>query len=127
MVSIKQMKYQNNRETKILAEGTYKGFKYFILNLGTHPTAYIVTKYIELSEEEEIFFPVHGGITYQKRYLKTPNKTLVHNSNVIGWDYAHLYDQYGDRPNSYDKKYNTFEILQDIMNAINYIKNEING
>ena len=126
MVSIKQMKYKNQRKTKILAEGTYKGFKYFILSLGTHPCAYIVTKYIELNEEEQIFFPVHGGITYQERYLKIPNKTLAQRSNVIGWDYAHLGDQYGTDENEYDEKHRTSEILQDVMNAINYLKN-ING
>lgn len=126
MVSIKQMKYKQNRETKILAEGTYKGFQYFILSLGTHPTAYIVTKHIEFDEEEEVFFPVHGGITYQRRYLKIPNKTLIHNSNVIGWDYAHLGDQYGE-DDRYDEAHSTFEILQDVMNAIEFLKNNING
>lgn len=126
MVSIRQMKYQSTRQTKILAEGTYKGFKYFILSLGTHPTAYVVTKYIEFNEEEQIFFPVHGGITYQRRYLKIPNKTLIQRSNVIGWDYAHYGDQYGTDENEYDKKHHTSKILKDIMDAIDYIKN-ING
>lgn len=126
MVSIRQMKYKNERQTKILAEGTYKGFQYFILSLGTHPTAYVVTKYIELNEEEQIFFPVHGGITYQERYLKIPSKTLAQRSNVIGWDYAHSGDQYGTDENEYNERHRTSEILQDVMNAINYLKN-ING
>ena len=122
MVCYKQMKYQNTRESKVLCKGTYYGYNYFILSLGTHPTAYIELKKItDFSTEDEIFFPVHGGITYNKSYLKTAKETLVENSQVIGWDYAHLGDCYGE-PNGFDEEFSTYEILLDVLNAILKLK-----
>lgn len=37
------MKYQNNRivSPQIIAKGKYKDFPFYVLNLGTHPCAYV--------------------------------------------------------------------------------------
>lgn len=122
MVCYKQMKYQGIRESKVLCKGTYYGFNYFILSLGTHPTAYIeLKKPMEFTDEDEIFFPVHGGITYHKSYLHTEKETLAENSDVIGWDYAHLGDCFGE-PNGFDEEFTTYEILLDVFHAIMELK-----
>lgn len=40
---MKQMIYTLNRKNKgeILATGTYKNFKYYVVSYGTHPCAYV--------------------------------------------------------------------------------------
>lgn len=38
---MKEIIYQANRMMQIVEEDKYKGVKYAILNLGTHPTAYV--------------------------------------------------------------------------------------
>ena len=44
-VEYKQMEYQKERKEEILCEGMYKNFQFYILNLGTHPTAYVEIPY----------------------------------------------------------------------------------
>lgn len=88
----KEMIYQAKRLTppEQVAIGTYKGLDYYVLNLGTHPCAYIDVTDTSLHgiEYEEIDVVVHGGLTYSRPSLATVDKT----GWFIGWDYAH----YGD-------------------------------
>ena len=92
MEMLKDMVYQAKRLTppEQIARGTYKGLDYYVLNLGTHPCAYIDVTDTSLHniEYEEIDVVVHGGLTYSAPSLATVDKT----GWFIGWDYAH----YGD-------------------------------
>lgn len=130
MVSIKQMNYEEEIDAgcvKILANSFYKGFEFFILNIGGHPTAYINIGFKdhrytnkEWSDEDEIFFPVHGGITFHKRALK-PYGNYLALGDIIGWDYAHSSDR--TKFDEYGEEHTTYEILLEIFDAINYLIN----
>lgn len=124
----KQMEYQTTRECEILLEGKFKNYQFYILNLGTHPTAYIeITKDSKLFQKsyDEIYemglgLDVHGGLTYSHSSLADIRK----NSWFIGWDYAHFGDYYGydetlsERFRANDKKWTTEEIFNDVACAI---------
>ena len=88
----KEMIYQAKRLTppEQIARGTYKGLDYYVLNLGTHPCAYIDVTDTSLHDikYEEIDIVVHGGLTYSRPSLATVDKP----GWFIGWDYSH----YGD-------------------------------
>lgn len=126
MVSIKQMNYKQETDVKILANGFYKGFEYFILNLsGSHPTAYINIGFKEhimfneeWSDEDEVFFPVHGGITFHRDELRTHDKLLAF-GEIIGWDYAHSGDK--TKFDNYGEEHTTYEILLEVFHAIDYL------
>lgn len=45
---MKEMKYSKERKIEILATGYCFGLLYYILNLGTHPTAYIKLPTIQI-------------------------------------------------------------------------------
>lgn len=47
---MKEMKYTTTKKIEILDKGNYNGFNYYIMNLGTHPTAYI-----ELPQKHKLF------------------------------------------------------------------------
>ena len=59
---MKEMKYCKDRKIEVLATGYCLGLLYYILNLGTHPTAYIKIpkEYRDRINDIE----VNGGITY---------------------------------------------------------------
>ena len=40
---MKKMIYSSKAKRELLGKGKYLGYNYYILNLGTHPTAYINT------------------------------------------------------------------------------------
>lgn len=74
---MKEMEYQAKRKIELLFDEEYKGYHYYILNLGTHPTAYVeITKgnklfgktYDEIYEDD-IDIEVHGGLTYSRDYM----------------------------------------------------------
>lgn len=127
----KQMEYQTTRECEILLEGKFKNYQFYILNLGTHPTAYIeIPKNSKLFQKtyDEIYemgldLDVHGGLTYASNELQG----IKNNSWFIGWDYAHFGDYYGyDEifPRQFrtdDKKWTTEEIFNDVTCAIDQI------
>lgn len=130
MNKIKPMIYQKDRKIELLHKGEYKGYNYYILNLGTHPTAYI-----EIPKEHKLYgkhyddiyemgydINVHGGLTYSDSKLM-----CVKSKNwFIGWDYAHAYDycgyyELGDFLNEKTKKWTTEEIIEECKSAINQI------
>lgn len=120
-VEYKQMEYQKERKEEILCEGKYKNFQFYILNLGTHPTAYV-----EIPRESFLFgkgynqidIEVHGGLTFADSSL-IGNKN---NSWFIGWDYAHCTDYMGYdidfEFNRSAKKWTTEEIFEDVVSVI---------
>ena len=121
---IKPMIYKKNRleGAEQIAAGTYKNFDYYVLNLHTHPTAYVDVSDSLLNGvlyyDIDIF--CHGGLTYSEPTLKTVDKK----GWFVGWDYAH----YGDYIhgvetylNYYNKKWTTEEIVKECKNVINQI------
>lgn len=130
----KEMTYGPDRKLEILLEGTYKGYQFYILNLGTHPTAYI-----EIPRESKLFrkgynqiydmgidIDVHGGLTYADDHLQD----IKENTWFIGWDYAHYGDYVGYEeimPRKIrvgGKRWTTEEIFDDVVNAIEQIIKE---
>ena len=121
----KEMIYQAKRLTppEQIAMGTYKGLDYYVLNLGTHPCAYIDVTNTSLHgiEYEEIDVVVHGGLTYSRPSLATVDKS----GWFIGWDYAHCSDFTGyeiDYPENIclgGKHWTTGEIVAECLDVIN--------
>lgn len=126
MNNTKEMIYTENRKIELLYNNIYKGFHYYILNLGTHPTAYVEIpkehylyqeSYIDIEEYYSI--DVHGGLTYSDDSLRIGENTTLMNTWFIGWDYAHCDDYsvlYGK-----GKKWTTSEIIKDCENVIKQI------
>ena len=112
--------YSINTRPEILATGTYKCIKYYIINLGTHPAAYIENVFGVVDEQDEDLnsCPAHGGFTFNNPSYWDYNERGC----WLGWDYSHL--NLGDYSglelnfprlaNRGGKKWTTKEILQDI-------------
>ena len=130
-MKFKVMEYGKERRTELLCKGKYKNYNYYVLNLGTHPTAYIeIPKENKLYRKsyDEIYkigcdIDVHGGLTYSDNELMG-----VKSENwFIGWDYAHCGDYYGyeefmpESIRTYGKKWTTEEIIEECKNAIDQI------
>lgn len=119
----KPMIYYGHRfkEAEQIAAGNYKGYNYFVLNLGTHPTAYVDVTHTSLYEKDydDIILHCHGGLTYSEPYLKTVEKKGWY----IGWDYAHYgdYVYYGYETSINDKRWTTDEIVDECKSVINEI------
>ena len=130
-MKIKEMEYGKERRTELLCKDKYKNYNYYVLNLGTHPTAYIeIPKENKLYRKsyDEIYkigcdIDVHGGLTYSNNELMG-----VKSENwFIGWDYAHCGDYCGyeefmpESIRTYGKKWTTEEIIEECKNAIDQI------
>ena len=130
-MKIKEMEYGKERRTELLCKDKYKNYNYYVLNLGTHPTAYIeIPKENKLYRKsyDEIYkigcnIDVHGGLTYSDNELMG-----VKSENwFIGWDYAHCDDYCGyeeympENIRTYGKKWTTEEIIEECKNAIDQI------
>lgn len=124
---IKPMIYDKNRSERAeqIAGGTYKNFDYYVLNLKTHPTAYVDVTNSPLNGVfyDDIDISCHGGLTYSEKSLRTVDKK----GWFIGWDYGHYgdYMDYGDTSLntlfSDDKKWTTEEIVEECKNVIDQI------
>lgn len=131
----KEMIYRPKRKIELLYNQIYKGYHYYILSLGVHPTAYIeiprsnilFNKNWKQLYDMGVYLPVNGGITYSSDKLWTGDNTIMQNSWFIGWDYAHCDDYLG-----YDelypleirtggKKWTIKEIIKECENGIDYI------
>lgn len=67
---MKEMVYSADRIIKVLHNGEYRGHKFAILNLGTHPTAYVECKLDDCNsygDERLDEISVHCGFTYLGR------------------------------------------------------------
>lgn len=128
---MKKMIYSSKRKIELLGKGKYLDYNYYILNLGTYPTAYVEIpknhKYY-LKDFYEIDIDVHGGITYSDNYLFINENEKITNCWFIGWDYAHLGDYDGCEmimPEEFrvgGKKWTTMEILQDVRSVCKQLK-----
>ena len=124
---MKEMIYSAKRlnPPEMLADGEYKGLHFYVLNLGTHPCAYVDVTDTDLNGKDygSIDIECHCGLTYSREYLHTVDKK----GWFIGWDYAHYgdYMDYGDtflnNMFSNDKKWTTEEIVEECKNVINQI------
>lgn len=130
VLKMKEMIYKSTRLEipEILFEGRYKGYQFYILSQGTHPTTYIeIPKGHNLFEKhyDSIEIDVHGGLSYSSDCLLANE-----NSWFIGWDYAHFGDYLGYEkiyPREYqtnEKRWTTEEIFEEVKNAIEQLQKE---
>ena len=126
------------RDPLLIRMDYYRGYFYYILSLGTHPTAYVQldnekNKLYGKTMEELDYIQCHGDITYSESYLiseymaKGDNRYFVKDSWVIGWDYNHAGDFDGGRYCDIQcKKWTVNEIVDECKCVIEQII-EING
>ena len=134
-MNLKQMEYKTKGTFDVLADDTYKGYRFLIVSYGTHPCAYVVlpetSKFYGKNYEDEIFddlnFHVHGGLTYSEWGLK---RLLGGKAYLIGWDYAHGMDFIGYAlcnplfSECNGKKWSTEEIFEEVKEVIDEIIKE---
>ena len=90
--------YYNKRlkTPDILENGTYKGYEYYIITLGTHPCSYVLLpeghRY-HGKNYNDIPIDCHFGLTYSRDYL-FQNNIISGGEWVIGWDYSHYTDYF---------------------------------
>lgn len=126
---MKEMIYQNESKCEVLYSGEYRGYKFDILNLGTHPTAYVENKNGFFDYEEAngaTDYVPHGGFTY----LDTAHWDKSDETIYLGWDYAHWGDyvslDFGTKELNYlfirddhdMKRWTTTEIYEDVKTVI---------
>lgn len=123
---MKQMVYQSERKIEVLDTGYCYGYLYYILNLGTHPTAYIKIPKEHTANKYESYtslpLDVHGGLTFMSDHLIVgrTDKDVIE-GKFIGWDYAHAgdytghYGEYSLWEN--EKKWTTQEIFEEVKEA----------
>ena len=124
---MKEMKYCRDRKIEVLATGYCLGLLYYILNLGTHPTAYIkIPDNLNIDEDK---LEVHGGITYSDNHLWISEKQKIE-GKFIGWDYAHYGDYVGyeeifpKKIRTREKKWTTYEIFEEVKEVCYQINKE---
>lgn len=124
---MKEMIYTPERKCEILHKGEYKGYKFYILNLGTHPTAYVECKLENCNsykDERLDDISVHWGFTYYGSAKWNKEDKAIY----LGWDYAHYGDYSGYEVKfpediSWDsKKWTTAEIFEDVKSVIEQIE-----
>ena len=121
---MKEMIYSTTRlnPPEMLADGEYKGFHFYVLNLGTHPCAYIDVTDTDLNGKgyDEIDIECHFGLSYSREYLNTVDKK----GWFIGWDYAHYCDFAGyllemsEHMSAHLKMWTTDEIVNECKEVI---------
>lgn len=130
MKKIRDMVYQEDRIIELLFNDTFKGYNFYILNLGTHPTAYVEIPKGNVLYEKNYFdigdnIKVHGGLTYSSHVLLKNDKDKMEFSWFIGWDYAHYGDYLGYDSffnDEFSKKWTTKEIIKECENVIKQIR-----
>lgn len=122
---MKEMEYSIERKIEVLDTGYCLGLLYYIMNLGTHPTAYIRIPegYKEYKKDyDDIDLQVHGGLTYASNYLWI-SKTQKIEGWFVGWDYGHFGDYAGYEEmfptelRTVGKKWTTEEIFKEVKEA----------
>lgn len=122
---MKEMIYSSEPKRELLVQGIYKDYKFYIINLGTHPVAYVNIKKghpYRYEHYSEMNIDVHGGLTYSEKAINTGNSVCV--GWFIGWDYAHCDDYYGYEEalpfelRTNGKKWTTEEIFEDVKSVI---------
>jgi hypothetical protein len=112
---MKPMIYKNileKTDDELLDKGIYRGYEYEILSYGTHPCAYVTLPAEHPcvdKDYDDIYVHVHGGLTYK-------------HGHVVGWDYAHAGDKYGEDMFGCDgHAWTTEEILEDVHTCIDQL------
>ena len=118
--------------SKILYEGTVKGYKVAIVNVyGRHPSAYIQVPE-DLADIAFELLPVHGGCSFNGKTFFN-GKEEDKGYRWVGWDYGHLCDytppidkthHYSWNGSSDDirHKYITEEVYNDIVKAVKELR-----
>lgn len=123
----KEFSYVPKQKEIIRALGKIYGIYYLILDLGSHPTAYIGVEKGHKNygkKYDDIDLDVHGGLTFGGRYKTIDFKDPFYKTIYwYGWDYAHAGDYLGwdvitPSTRSRDKQWKYFEVLQHVMHAI---------
>lgn len=118
--------YDENGEVKLVGSGEWKGYKFHIVTVGTHPNAYIELNQKEIKMPWERILEVHGGVTYHERscHYSFPE---MNGKAMVGWDYAHCCDYHisslGERTG---KKWTSDEIVDECVSVIEQIIKGIN-
>lgn len=120
----REMKYYPYPRTIMLDSGLCYNYKYYIMNLGTHPTAYVQIPFDHPyygKNYDDIDIDVHGDLTYSLNELSF---LPLHDGDwFIGWDYAHAYDYVGNISFCENcKKWTTEEIREDVMKVCRQLK-----
>ena len=123
-MKIKPVIYDINRTLEVIYSDYFAGYKYFIINYGTHPCAYIEipkdhpfygVSYIDIEDNYNI--KVHGGFTYSNDSF-----LLLDHTWILGWDYAHCndYSIYAENCSFLHdlKKWTTEEIIEECKDVI---------
>lgn len=126
IVYMKEMIYGESKENPdVLYSGEYRGHKFAILNLGSHPTAYVEDKIGLIGYEDFRLngISVHGGFTFHDTgYWGNDSEKI----SWLGWDYAHSGDFMGyystDNPFYYSsKQWTTAEIYEEVKGVVEQI------
>lgn len=130
---MKPMVYTTTWLYECLYEGYYKDYHFAILSMGTHPCAYIEIPenhkyYAKKYNDMDIY--CHGGLTFSSaKGLGCPDDDFYRKGFWIGWDYAHCSDYLGSelamsfKLQTYDKKWTTEEIYEEIKDVIEQLIN----
>ena len=129
----KEMEYAVGRLPKpeVIADGTYKDIDFKVLNLGSHPVAYI-----HFSEDSELGKALDGkDYDTLNEFCSSGHMDWTYdgdlsnvgdNRNWYGWDYAHFTDyvSFGSPllGGMDGRKYTTKEIVNDVKNCIDHLK-----
>lgn len=130
---MKEMIYNGAIDHREILEDrvTDDGYRIVVLNLGTHPTAYV-----RIPDESRMLrygfnaqdINVHGGITFfGSDVLGVPD---AKGHTWIGWDYGHFRDYLkyytGHRKNKpivmHGKKYTTEEIIEEAEHVVDQLR-----
>lgn len=123
---MKEMIYGESKENPdVLYSGEYRGHKFAILNLGSHPTAYVEDKIGLIGYEDFRLdgISVHGGFTFHDTGYWGDESEKI---SWLGWDYSHSGDFMGyysiDNPfNHQEKQWTTAEIYEEVKSIIEQI------
>lgn len=110
------------REAQIKYKGNYKGYRYVVLSLGSHPCAYVKvpnnSRIRTLScDNIEESIAVHGGVTFYGDLTRVGIGSI--DDYYIGWDYAHC-DDYMliSSYTSNGKKWELDEVVEECISAV---------
>lgn len=116
--------YRSIISPKVILKGTYNGYRYYIVSMGSHPCVYILLpkghELYGLNEWNDCDLKCHGGITYSRNYLLDED---IGDDWVIGMDYAHV-DDYLSYENvllegdEFGHKYTMDELMEDVKITI---------
>ena len=121
MNEMKEMIYQRNSKKEVLYQDIYRGRKFVILSIGSHPCAYVDLGGLAYDEQLDKI-RVHGGFTYHGRgHWDGADETVY-----VGWDYGHICDFSGYRIGdtyyeTHRKKWTTREIYEEVIDVIDQL------